>query len=221
MMQRLAHLAIVAGAVIVVSCSPPRVEPPPAPPTPVGDGSGDVPAAPDDDLANQMPDLNVPAEPGEPVAEGSAEPTAPTGAGAAPLAGPPTGARALPGTAWEPASDGTQWTRLEFTERFLTATDAAGRSLTMPADYSSTHSACLGYTGCVVTTTPDHQVVTWPFATQEDFLFHVDCRALSELASEGLTPEELSTQLGGAIVAQTHSGICFNPGLVPYTQVAR
>lgn len=215
MSHRFVSIAVIAIATATAfGCNTPPIEAPPAPAeTAAADGS-----------ALQAPDQV--ADPAEvdpstaPVADGSGAPAA-AADGDADAATPPTGARALPGTVWEPAGDGAQWARLEFTERFMSATDSSGRTLTMPADYSASHTACLGYEGCVLTTTPDNQAVPWPLATQDEYLLHVDCRALAELATEGLTPDAIEAQLGGAVVARTATGICFNPGLIPYTQVPR
>jgi len=130
-------------------------------------------------------------------------------------------AEALRRTFWYQAASGADFQSIRFMDTAVTITQAGGESVTFPADYSATHVACSGFPVCVLTITPDGDVVPFFFAVLGGMLAQLDC-----FSSIGQNPEawqawtdELRETQGGDLIYDSEFVVCANALGVPYVPV--
>jgi hypothetical protein len=211
-----------AALLSVLACAPPTA--PAADSAPVTDQAAtpSAPAVPADGSATAPADSMQAAAP----TDGTAGAAAPSDVAAAPAGAgdePPTGVRSLSGTRWVEAAAGGQFKELVFTDAFVFFRMQDDSSVTLPVDYTGSHPACLGYPSCIMTIDGNQQAVPFFLGMQEGVVFFVECTVEGALGADGspVTVAGLKEELGSAVVFESPTTICWNPGRVPFQQAPR
>lgn len=214
----LSLLAACAAAAACTAPAPAPAEPPALPgsaaPAPALDGTAQGAAA----VAPAAPTAGSGG-----VAPTAGDAPAPVAADAGSGATPPTGLRSLSGTRWVEAAPGAQFKEVAFTESFVFFRMQDDTSVTLSVDYSGAHPFCLGYPSCLLTVDGNQQAVPFWLGQQDDVIFFVECRAEGQIGPDGqpIALAALRTELGSAIVHDTPTTVCWNPGRPPFRQAPR
>lgn len=219
-----------AALLSVLACAPPAAPATDAPPpsTPTAPGTPEA-AAPGAEAGSEgtaaVPEAPAPDGTEAPAPDGAAGTPPDSAAATPPVVGdaPPSGVRSLSGTRWVEAAPGAQFKELVFTDAFVFFRTQDDSTVTLPVDYTGAHPACFGYPSCIMTIDGNQQAVPFFLGMQEGVVFFVECTVEGALGADGtpVTVAGLKEELGSAVVFESPTTICWNPGRIPFQQAPR
>lgn len=123
-------------------------------------------------------------------------------------------------TRWTAVETGGPFTEMTFADSLATFAVADGSSVSLAADLSGAHPACLGLRYCALTPTGDGQLVRYLFVELGGLLTHADCEGVDQHGDAWpLRHQELVATHGQQLVVQEATTVCWQTGQPPYRPV--